>query len=376
MTLNTIHKLSYHYMPDNHHYCIIMAGGVGSRFWPISRASQPKQFLDFSIQGRSFLRRTFDRMKAVIPEENILVVSLERYQDQVRSQLPELCEENLLLEPYNRNTAPCIAYATYTILRRDPAAITIVTPADHAIAQHSVFNKTLQEALIYAGEADVLITLGIIPTRPDPNFGYIQMAGRPQDGQPVKIKTFTEKPDEDLARVFIETGEFLWNSGIFVWRADMIRQELERLAPQISRLWADWYEVIGTEGEKAFLERIYTDMPRISIDYAVMEKTDKAWVYPARFRWADIGNWESLYEYLAYHDDRGNALNRTSRRLLKDCTDNIVYATRDDKLLAIRGLDDFIVIDTEDVLMICPRDEQKLKEFLLQLAMPEYEEYR
>lgn len=363
-------------MPDNHYYCIIMAGGIGSRFWPISRASQPKQFLDFSIQGRSFLRRTFDRMKAVIPEENILVVSLERYQDQVRSQLPELSEENLLLEPYNRNTAPCIAYATYTILRRDPAAITIVTPSDHAIAQHAAFNNTLQNALAYASEADVLITLGVIPTRPDPNFGYIQMAGHAQKGQPVKIKTFTEKPSEDLARVFIETGEFLWNSGIFVWRADVIRQELERLAPQITRLWGDWYEVIGTDAEKAFLERIYTDMPRISIDYAVMEKTDKAWVYPADFRWADIGNWDSLYEYLAIHDERGNAFNHTNRRLLRDCTDNIVYSTRNDKLLAIRGLEDFIVIDTEDVLMICPRDEQKLKEFLLQLAMPEYEEYR
>ena len=363
-------------MLNNHYYCIIMAGGIGSRFWPISRASQPKQFLDFSIQGRSFLRRTFDRMKAVIPEENILVVSLERYRDQVRSQLPELREENLLLEPYNRNTAPCIAYATYTLLKRDPAAVTIITPADHAIARHEAFNQTLQDALTYAAGSDVLITLGVIPTRPDPNFGYIQMAARPEDSRPVKIKTFTEKPDEDLARVFIETGEFLWNSGIFVWRADAIRRELERLAPEITRLWNGWREIIGTEGEKAFLERIYTDMPRISIDYAVMEKTDNAWVYPARFRWADIGNWDSLYEYLAYHDEQGNALNRTSRRLLRDCTDNIVYSTRDDKLLALRGLDDFIVIDTEDVLMICPRDEQKLKEFLLQLAMPEYEEYR
>ena len=353
-----------------------MAGGIGSRFWPISRAGLPKQFLDFSIQGRSFLRRTYDRMKAVIPEENILVVSLERYREQVRSQLPELPEENLLLEPYNRNTAPCIAFATYTILQRDPAAVTVVTPSDHAIARHEVFNRTLLDAIAYAEGTDALITLGVVPTRPDANFGYIQMAGHREDGSPVKVKTFTEKPDAELARVFIETKEFLWNTGIFVWRAEAIRSALDKYAPEISRLWAGWQEVLGSENEKPFLQRIYTDMPRISIDYAVMEKADNAWVYPAEFRWADIGNWESLYEYLAYHDDQGNALNRTGRRLLKDCSDNIVYATRDDKLLALRGMEDFIVIDTDDVLMICPRDEQKLKDFLSQLAMPEYEEYR
>ena len=363
-------------MLNNHHYCIIMAGGIGSRFWPISRTDQPKQFLDFSIQGRSFLRRTYDRMKVVIPEENILVVSLERYQDQVLAQLPELPARNLLLEPYNRNTAPCIAYATYAILQRDPDAVTVVTPSDHAIARHEVFNKTLAEALEYASGSSALITLGVVPTRADSNFGYIQMAGKAENGRPVKIKTFTEKPDADLARVFVETKEFLWNSGIFVWRADAIRQALETYAPEITSLWEGWNEALGTDGQQAFVDRIYTDMPRISIDYAVMEKTDNAWVYPAEFRWADIGNWESLYEYLAYHDEHGNALNRTTRRLLKDCSDNIVYSTREGKLLALRGMEDFIVIDTDDVLMICPRDEEKLKDFLSQLAMPEYEEYR
>ncbi len=363
-------------MSDNHFYCIIMAGGVGSRFWPISRAGLPKQFLDFSIQGRSFLRRTYDRMKAVIDEDHILVVSLERYSDLVRTQLPELPEKNLLLEPYNRNTAPCISYATYTILMRDPEAVTIVTPADHAIARHAIFNQTLKNALDYASGSDALITLGVVPTRPDSNFGYIQMASRPVDDKPVKIKTFTEKPDPDLAQVFLDTGEFLWNSGIFVWRADAIRRALDRYAPEISHLWSGWQDALGSDGEKAFLERIYTDMPRISIDYAVMEKADNAWAYPADFRWADIGNWESFYEYLAYHDEWGNALNHANRRLLKDCSDDIVYSSREGKLLAIRGLEDFIVIDTDDVLMICPRDEQKFKDFLSQLAMPEYEEYR
>lgn len=363
-------------MLNNHYYCIIMAGGIGSRFWPISRAGMPKQFLDFNIQGRSFLRRTYDRMKVVIPEENILVVSLERYRDLVRTQIPELPERNLLLEPYNRNTAPCIAFATYTVLNRDPDAVCVVTPSDHAISRHEAFNKTLLDALDYAAGTDALITLGVVPTRPDSNFGYIQMASRPEGGRPVKIKTFTEKPDADLARVFIETREFLWNSGIFVWRADAICKELDRHAPEIAHLWKGWQDALGSDARGTFLEHIYTDMPRISIDYAVMEKTDNAWVYPATFSWADIGNWESLYDYLAYHDNQGNALNRTSRRLLKESSDNIVYSTRDDKLLAVRGLEDFIVIDTDDVLMICPRDEQKLKDFLSQLALPEFEEYR
>lgn len=363
-------------MLNNHYYCIIMAGGVGSRFWPISRVDQPKQFLDFSIKDRSFLRRTYDRMKPVIPPENILVVTLERYRDQVRAQLPELPEENLLLEPYNRNTAPCIAYATYTVLKRDPAAVTVVTPADHAIGRHEAFNKTLQKALDYAAGSDALLTLGVIPTRPDPNFGYIQMAARDEDGRPVKVKTFTEKPDAELARVFIDTGEFLWNSGIFVWHADTIRRELEKHAPEIARLWNGWQDELGTGREREFLNHIYPDMPRTSIDYAVMEKTDRAWVYPADFRWADIGNWESLYEYLAYHDEQGNALNRRGRSLFLDCADNIVYTTREGKLLALRGMEDFIVIDTDDILMICPRDEKKLKDFLSQLAMPEFEEYR
>ncbi len=363
-------------MLNNHFYCIIMAGGAGFRFWPISRVDRPKQFLDFTAEGQSFLRFTFDRMKAVIPEENILIVSLPRYRDIVRQQLPELKEENLLLEPYSRNTAPCLTYATYTILKRDPAAVTVVTPSDLIINKHDIFNETLSSALAYAAGSDALITLGVVPTRPDPNFGYIQMAGKAKDNSPVKVKTFTEKPDVQLAKVFLETGEFLWNSGIFVWRASAIREALERYAPEITNLWAGWQEALGSEQEVEFLERIYTDMPRTSIDYAVMEKTDNAWVYPARFRWADIGNWESLYDYLAHHDDNGNAMNLVGKGRIKECRDNIIYSDNPGKLLAIRGLENFIVIDTKDVLMICPRDEEKLQDFLSSLAMPEFEEYR
>lgn len=363
-------------MLNNHFYCIIMAGGIGSRFWPISRADKPKQFLDFTAEGKSFLRFTYDRMRAVIPDDNILVISLTRYEQEVKRQLPELKDENLLLEPYNRNTAPCITYATYSIMQRDPDAVTVVTPSDLAINNHKAFNETMSNALAYAAGTDALITIGVVPTRPDPNFGYIQMAGKPEPGSPVKVKTFTEKPDKDLAKVFIDTGEFLWNSGIFAWRASVIKEALEKYVPEITNLWEGWQSNLGTDTEKAFIERIYTDMPRISIDYAVMEKTDHAWVYPATFKWADIGNWDTLYDYLAHHDENGNAMNLLNKGLIKECKGNIVYSDNPDKLLALRGLEDFIVINTHDVLMICPRDMDKLKDFLSSLAMPDFEEYR
>lgn len=363
-------------MLNNHFYCIIMAGGIGSRFWPISRTSKPKQFLDFTQEGKSFLRFTYDRMKTVISEENIIVVSLTRYEEKVKRHLPELKDENLILEPYNRNTAPCITYATYKILQRDPDAVTVVTPSDLVIENQDSFEKTLRCSLEYAADSNALITLGVVPTRPDPNFGYIQMAHEPVPGQPVKVKTFTEKPDKELAQVFIDTKEFLWNSGIFAWKASAIKDELEKYAPEITKLWKGWEDELGSPYEREFIERIYTDMPRISIDYAVMEKTEHAWVYPATFKWADIGSWDTLYDYLAHHDEAGNAMNLKNTGLVKECKGNIVYSEKSDKLLALCGLENFIVINTPDVLMICPRDMDKLKELLSNLAMPDFEEYR
>lgn len=363
-------------MYNSHYYCVIMAGGIGSRFWPISRRDKPKQFLDFTSSGMSFLRFTFNRMKAFIPEENIMVVTLWKYRDLVKEQLPELREENLLMEPYGRNTAPCLTLATYTLLKRDPLAIMVATPADHVINKHDVFNEAMTNVLAYAAREDSIITLGVVPSRPDTNFGYIQTSNPGVKGKPVKIKTFTEKPDIELAKVFIESGEFLWNSGIFVGRASAIRDELEKHVPEITNLWKGWRDALDTPAEEMFLKKIYMDCPMISIDNGVMEKTDNAWVYPAEFKWADIGNWDSLYDYLSNHDENGNASNFEGKSLIKDCTGNIFYSDKPRKLTAIRGLEDYIVIDSEDALLICPRDEAKFKEFLSELAMPEYSEYR
>lgn len=360
-----------------HYYSVILAGGIGSRFWPISKVSKPKQFLDFAHSGKSFLRATYDRMKLIVPEENIIIVTLRRYRSTVKRQIPEIDDRNILCEEYNRNTAPAITYAALHILKRDPDAVMVCTPSDHIISGMDSFCDTLGRAADYACGHNSLMAIGVMPTRPDSSFGYIQAVGDKSPGQVLKVKTFIEKPDTELAQVFIDSGEFLWNTGIYVWRADVILEELRRFAPEITNLWSGWEGTLGTGAEDSFVQRIYaSDYPRISVDYAVMEKTDKALVIPAGFRWADIGNWNSLYEYLAGHDNSGNSTHITGKSLLKNCRDNVIYSTQNGKLTAVRGLEDYMIIDTEDVLLICPRDEQKLKEFLSGLALPEYEEYR
>jgi len=361
-----------------------MAGGIGSRFWPISRETKPKQFLSFGDCGKSFIRLAFERAASFIPVENILVVSNLNYEDQVMKEIPELAPENLLLEPYSRNTAPCLTYATYTLLKRDPEAILMAVPSDHVISRQEEYQATMLNAIRYAAENRAIITVGIVPTRADSNFGYVQAVGgrdAHEDGKPLKVKTFTEKPDAELAEVFIKSGEFLWNSGIFVAKAQVLRDELERCCPEITNLWKNWEMHLDTMRERIFLEAVYADCPKVSIDYAVMEKTDIAWLYPATFGWADIGNWESLYENLATPDDSGNVVKVYGKSILKDNARDIIYSQapasgNTKKLIAVRGLENFIVVDTEDVLMICPRDDKMLKDTISELAMPQFEEYR
>jgi len=364
---------------DNHNYCVIMAGGIGSRFWPVSREDKPKQFLTLTPDGKSFLRLAYERFSRIVRADHVLVVSQTRYRDLVRETLPEVPEENIILEPYSRNTAPCIALAAFTLLKRDPDAVMVATPADHIILDEDIFDETIRAALDYASGSDALITLGIVPDRPDTNFGYIQGVtySVEEEGKPVKIKTFTEKPDKDLAEVFFHSGEFFWNSGIFVWRAQSIRDELAKHMPEVEILFRGWETELGSPDETAFLERAYSGISKISIDYAVMEKTDKAWVYPSKFRWHDIGNWESLIGFIA-STGRGNNGNVTlaGPSLCGDNKDTLVYSTDRNKLVAVRGLDSYIVVDTDDVLLICPRDEQNTKEIIANVAMPDYEKFR
>lgn len=354
-----------------------MAGGIGSRFWPISKISRPKQFLDLTGAGKSFLRRTYERYLDILPAENILVVTRSRYRDLVMEQIPELESRNLLLEPDGRNTAPCLAFATYALLRRDPEAVMVATPADLIIEGHELFCAAIEKALEYAADHETLITLGVVPSRPDTNFGYIQVMGgtaAATGDDIVKVKTFTEKPDAQLAEVFIQSGEFLWNSGMFVWKAETIRGEMEKYCGQIATRFAGVGDVLGTPREQEWLEQVYMGCGRDSIDYAVMEHTDRASVLPVKFGWADIGNWDTLYEYLNRKDDDGNALH-VYQTLLQETSDSIIYSSGH-KLLAIKGLDNYVIMDTKNVLMICPRDDRQLKEITSNIGLKEFEEFR
>lgn len=360
-------------MKDPHFYCVIMAGGLGTRFWPVSRDAKPKQFLNFTKSGKSFLRLAWERVQEIIPHENIIVVSLERYRDLVLAEVPELEERNLLMEPCNRNTAPCIAYACYSIYKRDPDAVVLTMPSDQVIDGPELFRETVLSGMDYAAEHDVLLTLGVLPRRADPNFGYIQMDGPMTGGGPVKVKTFTEKPNKELAQVFLESGEFLWNAGIFIWKASVIADDIVRYAPEVAAHWNGWEQYISSPYEREYLERIYPDMPRTSIDYAVLEKSDRVMTIPALFDWNDLGNWDSLFEYFL-SDDKGNALRISGSSILNKIEGSLVYSPRKDRIVALRGLKDFIVIDGNEVLMICPRDE--VKDLIAELSLPEYEKFR
>ncbi len=354
-----------------------MAGGSGSRFWPISKTQKPKQFLEVGDSGKTFLELTYERCRKIVPDENIIVITVEKYQGLVREQLPQLDESNLLLEPYSRNTAPCVAYATYALLKRDPEANVVVMPSDYIIEDEDKFIQTIGNAFEHISHNDILMTLGIIPTRPDTNYGYIQAQGGREAyrrNEPLKIKTFTEKPDRDLAKVFISTGEFLWNAGIFVWKAKVIKEEMERNVPEVTGQFAGWESAIGTPVERNFIRRAYTDCPNISIGYSVMERTDRAWIYPADFGWKDIGTWESLHSYIPKDGD-GNAV-VAGESLIKNTSDTLIVSKNKKKLIAVKGLENFMVIDTDDTLIICPKDDKTFKEFISGIAMPNYEKYR
>ena len=363
----------------NHNYCVILAGGIGSRFWPISREDCPKQFLDPMNTGMTLIKATWARMKRSFPIENILVVSLAKYKPLVMEQLLDLPEENLILEPYGRSTAPSISLAARVVLKRDPEAVMLVTPSDHHIGDKLLFEKAVSDALSYASKHDVLLTMGVVPTRPDANFGYIQVTGGKNagaDGCPVKVKTFTEKPDHELAKVFLDSGEFLWNSGIFIWKASVIRSEIQKHAPEISKVWKGWENALGSASESGFVQRAYADSPRNSIDYALMEKSDNVWVLPVKFEWDDLGTWDSLYDFYSRHNPSGNAEMVLGPKIIRDASGNVIFSDSRNKLLVVRGLENYMVIDTGDVLVVCPRDGKALQDTLSEVSMPEFADFK
>lgn len=355
-----------------------MAGGVGSRFWPVSRNAMPKQFLDIFGIGQTFLQMTVNRFSKFILPENIIIVSSLQYKDLIKEQVPQVLEENILLEPYKRNTTPCIAYATYKLFARNPKATVVVSPADHLIVNDSEFEQSIQNVMAYAETHDELFTIGVRPTSPNTNYGYIQINKDSfvdiQGTKMNRIKTFTEKPNADLAKVFLETGEFYWNSGMFIWNVKTIKKELESHQPEIATLFAAGEGKYNTPEEEAFIRNVYENSPSISIDYGVMEKTSLAWVYPASFGWSDVGTWISLYEISKNKDENGNVV--AYETALTSSTENcIFYEKNPKKLLVAKNIKDFMVIDTDDVLLVCPREDAAIKEILVSLAVEDKAKY-
>ena len=334
-------------------YCVIMAGGVGSRFWPFSTEDCPKQFLDFLGTGRSLIQMTVDRLKGIIPDENILIVTNKRYKNKIQEQLPTIKDNQILMEPLRRNTAPCIAYATYKIMAQNPDANIVVLPSDHLITDVDEFRRVITEGLRFVAENDALLTLGMEPTRPETGYGYIQYAKG--DTSLRKVKTFTEKPNLEMAKVFLASGEFCWNSGMFLWSARAIVNEFKQLLPDMADSFAAGLEIYNTEREQAWIDDMFPALQNISIDYGVMEKAQNVYVMLASFGWSDMGTWSSLYE-LTNHDDNGNAQPK-GRSLLYNCK-NVLAVMIDDEIAVIDGLENYLVAHNGKTLLICKKDDE------------------
>jgi len=351
---------------NQNNYCVIMAGGVGSRFWPLSRTARPKQFLDVLGIGKTLIQLTFERFEKVVPAENILVVTNSDYKDVVLEQLPKISEQQVLLEPHRRNTAPCIAYANYKIKENNPDANIVVAPSDHLILKESEFLQVVEKGLAFVAENKALLTLGIKPSRPETGYGYIQVNG---GNGPIKVneslrevKTFTEKPDLELAKVFYESGDFYWNSGIFFWSLSSIMSAFEAYLPEVDGVFKEGVGKYHTESEMEFINQAYPNCRNISIDYGIMEKADNVFVLCSDFGWSDLGTWGSLFEKLS-KDEAGNSVlgENVLAYNLKNCLVNVPK----DKLVVLQGLEDFIVVESEGVLLVCKQDEeQRIKQFV------------
>lgn len=346
---------------NKNRYCVIMCGGVGSRFWPYSRSNWPKQFIDFFGTGRSLLQMTVDRIKGIVPDENIIMMTNAQYAGIIAEQLPQLRPEQILLEPARRNTAPCIAWAAWHIKALNPDAQIMVAPSDHLILKTEEYRESVNKAFDFIASHDAILTLGIKPNRPETGYGYIQV-GEAFNDHIKAVKTFTEKPDLELARVFLETGEFFWNSGMFFWSADTIIKAMTEHAPEIANIFDNGKGCYGTPGETEFILANYPACNNISIDFAVMEKAPNVYVECVDFGWSDLGTWGSLYENSEKNSD-GNAT-QGCNALMYNSRNNIV-AVKGDKLVVASGLNDYIVADVDDALLIVPKDEeQKIRHYV------------
>lgn len=348
--------------PNNH--LVIMAGGVGSRFWPMSTTECPKQFIDVFGTGRTFIQMTYDRFKGVVAPENVWVVTSKQYADIVAEQLPDIPKGNILQEPCRRNTAPCIAYVSWRIKAQNPKANLVITPADHLVTDVVEFQRVINSALAFTAETDAIVTLGMNPTRPETGYGYIQadlQVPSLRNKEIYRVDSFKEKPDLQTARKYLKSKEFFWNSGIFVWNVSTIVNSLRIYEPEISRIFEDLLPVYGTDQEQQMIDLKFPLCESISIDYAVMERADEIFVFPADFGWSDVGTWGSLHT-LAEKDKNGNTVIGSNVKLYE--ASNCVVHTTEEKRVVVQGLDGYIVAEKGDTLLVCKlSEEQRIKEF-------------
>lgn len=373
-------------MKFNNAYCVIMAGGVGSRFWPLSRNTTPKQFLDILGNKKTLIQHTYDRFRKIFSPQQIFIITNVDYEDLVKTQIPEIDSSQILLEPIRRNTAACIAYVSYKIYKQNPSATIVVAPSDHIILNEDDFLNIINEAVTETSGKNILMTLGIRPTRPDTGYGYIQYSEKTLENKKnniedsymftnpfiKKVKTFTEKPNYELAVQFLESGDFLWNSGIFIWTAKAIVEALQTHARDIALLFESKLSALNTINESSAIQEIYPECRNISIDYAVMEKAQNVYVYISDFGWSDLGTWGSLHDYRS-KDINNNVT--TGVVMLYETTNSIIHLT-DIKLAVIQGLDDYIIVQKDGILLICKKsDEQKIRHFVNDIMIEKGEEF-
>ncbi len=350
---------------QKNNYCVIMAGGIGARFWPMSKTTRPKQFIDILGTGKTLIQQTFDRFLSVCPRENIFIVTNEIYKQTILDQLEGISENQVICEPMRRNTAPAIAYAAYKIGDLNPDANLVVAPSDHIILKEDSFTEIISSALEASAENDWLLTLGIKPSRPDTGYGYIQyMDGHPYENDPRlrKVKTFTEKPNLELAMTFLESGDFLWNSGIFIWSLKSIIKAFEKHLLEVDNLFKEGIGKYNTPDEEQFIRQLFPVCKNISIDYGVMEKAENVYVLESDFGWSDLGTWGSLFD-IRNKDDHRNAI--VGKNVLTFDTRNCIVNMPKDKLVVLQGLDDYIVVEDDNVLLVCrKKDEQYIREIV------------
>ena len=351
-------------MADQNNHLVIMAGGIGSRFWPMGTPEKPKQFIDVLGCGRTLLQLTVDRFKGICNAENIWVVTSASYVDLVREQLPEIPEENILKEPCRRNTAPCIAYVSWRIKSKCPHANIVVSPSDHIVMNPTEFQRVIQSCLGFVGESDAIITLGMKPNRPETGYGYIQAdlsASSVRNKEVFRVDSFREKPDLKTAEKYIQKNNYFWNAGIFIWNVSTIVNAFRVYQPAISEIFESMLPYYGTPKEQEVIDEKFPQCENISVDYAIMEKVEEIFVFPANFGWSDLGTWGSLQEHVA-HDAYGNACIGNNIKVYD--THNCMIHTTQEKKVVVQGLDGYIVAEKDDTLLICKlSEEQRIKQF-------------